>query len=130
VVISEPIFAGGCFWRIWFYPQGIVSQDCTSLYIESVDASKEDCPPSFKAFLTCKIYIDPEIVQKPKGAKKVAKEAASVDDDLGDSASQAGSAAGSEHGSQVSGRSGSAAGSRVSKGGSATSQASRIKSSR
>jgi hypothetical protein len=126
VVISEPIFAGGCFWRVYFYPQGIVSQDFTSLYIESVEASKEDCPPTFKAFLTVKIFIDPEIVSKPKGAKKEAKGPAN--DDIGDSASQVGSEGGSEQGSQVSARSGSAAGSRSSKAGSALSKSSRLKS--
>ncbi len=125
VVTSEPIFAGGCFWRIHFYPQGIVSQDFTSLYIESVDASKEDCPEAFKAFLTVKIYIDPEVLQKPKGAKKSTGPA---NEDIGDSASQVGSEGGSENGSQVSARSGSAAGSRASKAGSTLSKSSRLKS--
>jgi hypothetical protein len=125
VVISEPIFAGGCFWRIYFYPQGIVSQDFTSLYIESVDASKEDCPESFKAFLTVKIFIDPEIYSKPKAGKKSGGPA---NDDIGDSASQVGSEGGSENGSQVSARSGSAAGSRTSKAGSSLSKTSRLKS--
>jgi hypothetical protein len=126
VVVSEPIFAGGCFWRIHFYPQGIVSQDFTSLYIESVEASKEDCAATFKAFLTVKIFIDPEIVTKPKASKKAAT--GSANDDIGDSASQAGSEGGSEHGSQVSARSGSAAGSRASNSGSALSKSSRLKS--
>lgn len=125
VVTSEPIFAGGCFWRIHFYPQGIVSQDVTSLYIESVEASKDDCPESFKAFLTAKIYIDPEIYQKPKAVKK---RNSSYNDDIGDSASQVGSEGGSENGSQVSCRSGSSVGSRASKAGSVTSKSSRLKS--
>ncbi len=126
VVVSEPIFAGGCFWRVHFYPQGIVSQDFTSLYIESVEASKEDCPLTFKAFLTVKIFIDPEIVQKSKATKKESK--SSSNDDLGDSASQVGSVGGSEQGSQASQRSGSAAGSRASRAGSSLSKSSRLKS--
>jgi hypothetical protein len=118
VVISEPIFAGGCFWRIHFYPQGIVSQDFTSLYIESVESSKEDCPETFKAFLTVKIFIDPEIVGKPPKTDKKKKSGDGVGPD--DSASQAGSAAGGSQsgslsGSQTSKATGASVGSRVSK---------------
>jgi hypothetical protein len=127
VVISEPIFAGGCFWRIYFYPQGIVSQDFTSLYIESIDASKEDCPETFKAFLTAKIFIDPEIVQKQKAVKKDSKSAVNVGPE-GDSASLAPSVGVSESGSHSSAHSASASGSRTSKAGSSLSKSSRLKS--
>jgi hypothetical protein len=117
VVVSEPIFAGGCFWRIHFYPQGIVSQEFTSLYIESVDASKEDCPETFKAFLTVKIFIDPEIVGKaPKAAKKEKSGDGTGPDD---SASQAGGGGGgSESGSRTSKATAASGGTSASKTGS------------
>ena len=95
-----------------------MSQDFTSLYIESVESSKEDCPETFKAFLTVKIFIDPEIVGKPPKTDKKKKSGDGVGPD--DSASQAGSAAGGSQsgslsGSQTSKATGASVGSRVSK---------------